>query len=106
MKSPIDIAITTRRLATGIGSTLSEYNTGAYWGTDIPLRKMSGSETVRVVGSTAGAAVVGDDWIADRFGGLGARQIKKLLAYTKKSTRAKVLRAGRRRRGYATRRRT
>lgn len=58
---------------------LLAFNTGTYEGTKIPIRKMTGREIVRVNGTTTGAEIISDQtWIIDRFGRLGARQIKRL----------------------------
>lgn len=58
---------------------LLAFNTGAYAGTKIPVRKMTGREIVTVAGTVGGAKVISEEtWIVDRFGELGARQIKRL----------------------------
>ena len=68
------------------GGGLLAFNTGAYEGTKIPVRKMTGREVVTVAGTTAGAKVLADEtWIADRFGELGARQIQALRELTKEA---------------------
>jgi hypothetical protein len=60
---------------------LGAFHAGAYEGTRIPVRKLTGREIVTVAGTTAGAKVLADEtWISDRFGELGARQIKQLRA--------------------------
>jgi hypothetical protein len=58
---------------------LSAFNAGAYEGTKIPVRKLTSREIITVAGTTAGAKVLAaETWISDRFGKLGARQIKRL----------------------------
>ncbi len=42
--------------------------------------KMQGSERVLVVGKPSRANIMAESWIVDRFGALGARQIKRLQA--------------------------
>jgi hypothetical protein len=60
---------------------LTAFNEGVYEGTKIPLRKMTGREMVSIVGTTSSAKVMTrETWISDRFGDLGARQIRRLLA--------------------------
>ena len=67
---------------------LSTFNEGAYAGTTIPIRKLTGREIVTVAGTTSGAKVLADEtWIADRFGNLGARQIDLLRELTKEKGR-------------------
>ena len=67
---------------------LPAFNTGVYEGTRTPIRKLTGREVITVAGTTAGAKVLSDEtWIADRFGELGARQIKKLRELTKEPER-------------------
>ena len=61
------------------GGGLDVFNIGVYEGTRIPIRKLTGREVVTVIGTTAGAKILANEtWIADRFGDLGAKQIKKL----------------------------
>ena len=82
----VNIVTDTATLAEAMypGGGLLAFNTGAYEGTKIPIRKMTGREVVTVAGTTGGAKVLSDEiWIADRFGALGARQIKKLRELTK-----------------------
>jgi len=70
-----------------IGGLLA-FNEGFYEGTGLPIRKMTGREIVTIAGTTAGAKVLTDEtWISDRFGSLGARQIKKLRELTKERDR-------------------
>jgi hypothetical protein len=70
------------------GGGLSAFNEGAYEGTTIPIRKLTGREIVTVAGTTGGAKVLADEtWIADRFGDLGARQIERLRELTKENAR-------------------
>ncbi len=81
MARSILIVTNTKTLADAMypGGGLEAFNTGAY-------RKLTGRETVTVVGTTAGARVISDEtetWIADRFGVLGARQISALNRLTK-----------------------
>ena len=65
---------------------LPSYNEGVYKGTKFPIRKLTGRETVKVIGTTTGAKVVSDEtWIIDRFGPVGARQIKRLREITEPS---------------------
>lgn len=83
MATRVEIVTDTSTLAKAMwpGSALYDFNAGTYEGTKIPLRKLTGAERVRVSGTTAGARVLADEtWIADRFGNLGARQVKRLLA--------------------------
>jgi hypothetical protein len=81
--SRIHVTTITRTLAEAMypDGGLHAFNTGVYEGTRIPLRKMSGRELVDVVGTRSRAQVISEEgtWIADRFGELGARQIKRLL---------------------------
>jgi hypothetical protein len=64
---------------------LHAFNTGVYAGTKIPIRKLTGREIVTVTGTTAGAKILADEtWIIDRFGEVGARQIKKLRGLVSK----------------------
>jgi hypothetical protein len=82
MKNTIELKVTTEALARAMfpEGGLDAFNTGVYPGTSIPLRKMTGQEIVTVRGTSAGATVVTQDtWIADRFGALGARQVKRLM---------------------------
>lgn len=73
-----DISTTTGHLAEKLGG-LHFWNSGSYPGTEIPLRKMTGEEPIRVVGKSTGARVVSEhSWIVDRFGGLGARHVPNL----------------------------
>lgn len=71
------------------GGGLAAFNEGAYEGTTIPRRKMTGREVVTVAGTVAGAKVVTDEtWIADRFGGeIGARQIRRLIQLAREAGR-------------------
>ena len=70
------------------GGGLTAYNEGVYEGTTIPIRKLTGREIVTVAGTTAGAKVVTDQtWITDRFGPVGARQIRRLRELTKEAGR-------------------
>ena len=72
------------------GGGLSAYNEGYYEGTKIPIRKLTGREIVTVAGTTAGAKILSEEsWIVDRFGPVGARQIKRLrdLASSKEHAR-------------------
>ena len=70
------------------GGGLTAYNEGVYKGTTIPIRKLTGREIVTVAGTTTGAKVVTDQtWITDRFGPVGARQIKRLYELTKAAGR-------------------
>jgi hypothetical protein len=67
------------------GGGLDAFNTGAYAGTRIPIRKLTGREIVTIAGTTSGAKVLSDEtWIVDRFGELGARQIKQLRQLVEK----------------------
>lgn len=82
----VNIVTNTATLAEAMytGGGLPAFNVGIYAGTQIPIRKLTGREVVTVAGTTAGAKVLSDEnWISDRFGALGARQIKKLRALTK-----------------------
>ena len=77
----VNIVTDTATLADAMypGEGLLAFNTGVYEGTKIPVRKMTGREIVTVAGTVGGAKVLSDEtWIVDRFGGLGARQIKRL----------------------------
>jgi hypothetical protein len=79
MASIVNITTDTSTLAEAMGGGLETFNTGIYRGTKIPIRKMTGREIVTIAGTTAGAKIIADEtWIADRFGKLGARQIKRL----------------------------
>jgi hypothetical protein len=70
----------TATIAAAMGLDLAAFNAGVYEGTKIRVRQLSGSERVLVTGTTAGAKIVTDEtWIADRFGCLGARQIRRLV---------------------------
>lgn len=70
------------------GGGLAAFNAGIYAGTTIPIRKLSGREIVTVAGTTASAKVLSDEtWIADRFGNLGARQIKRLRELVQETSR-------------------
>ena len=63
-----------------VGGDLQLFNSGCYEGTSIPLRKMTGTERVVIAGTTAEAKVLtSETWIADRFGPLGARQVRRLI---------------------------
>jgi hypothetical protein len=84
----VNIVTDTATLAEALypGSGLPTMNTGVYEGTRTPIRKLTGREVVTVAGTTAGAKVLSDEtWIIDRFGPLGARQIKKLRELTKEA---------------------
>lgn len=79
MASLVNITTDTATLAEAMGGGLATFNTGVYKGTKIQIRQLTGSEIVTVAGTTAGAKVLSDQtWIVDRFGKLGARQIKRL----------------------------
>jgi cyanophycinase-like exopeptidase len=85
----VNIVTDTTTLADAVypAGGLSAFNTGVYEGTRTPIRKLTGREVVTVAGTTAGAKVISDEtWIADRFGELGARQIKKLRELTTKES--------------------
>lgn len=82
----VNIVTNTATLAEALypGGGLPAFNTGVYEGTRTPIRKLTGREIVTVAGTTAGAKVLaGETWISDRFGALGARQIKNLRELTK-----------------------
>lgn len=84
----VNIVTDTAMLAEAMypGGGLSAFNAGVYEGTRVPIRKMTGREIVTVAGTTAGAKVLSDEtWISDRFGALGARQVKKLRELTKEA---------------------
>lgn len=67
---------------------LPAFNAGVYEGTRTPIRKLTGREIVTVAGTTAGAKVLSDEsWISDRFGNLGARQIKRLRELVQETSR-------------------
>jgi len=86
----VNLTVTTEMLARAMypEGGLSAYNQGVYPGTRIPLRKMTGKEVVSIQGTSSGAVVVSDEtWICDRFGPLGSRQIKRLLAIAANSPR-------------------
>ena len=81
----VNIVTDTTTLAEAMypGGGLAAFNVGIYKGFAhepiVPIRKLSGREVVTVAGTTAGAKVLSDEtWIVDRFGELGARQIKRL----------------------------
>ncbi len=81
----IDITTDTATLAQAMfqGCTIADFNAGVYVyeGTRIHVRQLTGTESVRITGTTSGAKVVsGETWVADRFGDLGARQVKRLIA--------------------------
>ncbi len=79
----IEIVTTTAVLARAMfeGWTIADWNAGCYQGTTIPLRKLTGHEIVTIRGRVTGAVVVTDEtWISDRFGSLGATQIRRLQA--------------------------
>lgn len=83
----VNIVTDTTTLAEAMfpGGGLATYNEGIYEGTTIPIRKLSGREIVTVAGTTSGAKVVTDQtWIKDRFGPVGARQIKRLRDLAKR----------------------
>jgi hypothetical protein len=89
-KSIVNIVTDAATLAEAMypGGGLSAFNEGAYEGTTIPIRKLTGREIVTVAGSSSGAKVLADEtWISDRFGNLGARQIARLRELTKESAR-------------------
>ena len=82
----VNIVTDTTTLADAMfpGGGLAAYNEGFYQGTTIPIRKLTGREIVTVAGTTTGAKVVTDQtWVTDRFGPVGARQIRRLRALTK-----------------------
>lgn len=80
MAKPVNLVTDTETLALAMGSDLTTFNTGVYEGTNIRIRQLTGSEQVTILGTTAGARVVSPEtWISDRFGAIGARQIKRLL---------------------------
>jgi hypothetical protein len=86
MASLVNITTDTSTLAKAMlpGGDLQAFNTGVYEGTKAPIRKMTGREIITVSGTTAGAKVLSDQtWISDRFGKLGARQIKRLRELVK-----------------------
>lgn len=79
----VDLITTTKDLAEIMDSGgLPVFNTGCYIGTKIKIRQLTGSEQVRVVGTTAGAAIEADSWVVDRFGHVGARAVRRLLDRT------------------------
>lgn len=89
MSTAFSLTVTTAQLAVAMSAiggedfaTIAAWNAGVYAGTLIPLRKLTGSEIVTVTGSASGARVTDTDggWISDRFGTLGARQVRALLA--------------------------
>jgi hypothetical protein len=85
----VNLVTDTATLATALypGGGLAAFNSGIYEGTTTPIRKLSGREIVTVAGTTAGAKVLSDEtWIADRFGDLGARQIKRLRELVSKGS--------------------
>jgi hypothetical protein len=89
-RSIVNIVTDTTTLAEAMypGGGLSAFNEGAYEGTTIPIRKLTGREVITVAGTTSGAKVLADEtWIADRFGNLGARQIERLRELTKENVR-------------------
>lgn len=68
------------------GGGITAFNMGVYEGTRTPIRKLTGREIVTVTGTTAGAKILADEtWIVDRFGDVGARQIKKLRELVSKN---------------------
>jgi cyanophycinase-like exopeptidase len=84
----VNIVTDTATLAEAMypGGGLSAFNEGVYAETRTPIRRMTGREVVTVAGTTAGAKVLSDEtWIIDRFGTLGARQIKKLRELAKEA---------------------
>lgn len=86
----VNIVTDTTTLADAMfpGGGLTAYNEGVYEGTTITIRKLTGREIVTVAGTTAGAEVVTDQtWITDRFGPVGARQIRRLRELTKENGR-------------------
>lgn len=86
MASSVCIPTDTATLAEAMGGGLAVWNAGGWIhkGAMIPGRKLTGRELVTVVGTTAGAKVMSDQtWIVDRFGALGARQIKRLVELTR-----------------------
>lgn len=86
MARKIEIRTTTATVAQALGSSVVAFNEGCYYGTKIRLRQMTGGEPVIVVGTTAGARVMSQDgveWIQDRLGDLGARQVKRLIELTR-----------------------
>lgn len=81
MPSLVNITTDTATLAEAMGGDLAVFNAGVYKGTSTPIRQLTGKEIVTVVGTTAGAKVLSDkSWIVDRFGALGARDVKRLRA--------------------------
>ena len=83
MRNSVHITTTTTILADAMypGGGLTAFNTGAYVGTKTPIRKMTGREIITISGTASGAKVLSEEtWISDRFGDLGARQIKRLRA--------------------------
>lgn len=81
MANQVNLVTTTATLAAAMGLDLAALNAGVYEGTSIRVRQLTGAERVEIRGTTAGAKVVSSEtWIADRFGNLGARQIKRLAA--------------------------
>ena len=83
----VNIVTDTATLAEALytGGGIAAFNVGVYAGTRTPIRKLTGREVVTVVGTTAGAKVLAaETWIADRFGGVGARQIQALRALATK----------------------
>ena len=90
--SLVNIVTDTATLAKAMypGGGLTAFNIGVHEGRGsagpitIPIRKLTGREIVTVAGTTAGAKVLADEtWITDRFGEVGARQIKRLRELTK-----------------------
>ena len=80
MSNPFSIRITTGELIPAVwGVPVGEFNAGYYIGTDIPIRPLTGKEVVVITGKSSGATIAGDDWVADRLGSLGARQVARLL---------------------------
>lgn len=80
MATQVNVVTDTATLARAMGSSLKVFNTGVHPGTSIRLRQLTGVERVVVQGTTAGAKIVSSEsWIEDRFGPLGARQVRRLL---------------------------
>lgn len=94
MSKSVEIAIDTRTLARAMSAiggedfaTIEAWNAGTYPGTKTKLRKMTGDEIVVVrISEGGGSAKILDTdggWIAERFGSLGARQVRALVALAK-----------------------
>ena len=92
----VNIVTDTTTLAEAMypGGGLTAFNIGVHEGRGsagpitIPIRKLTGREVVTVAGTSSGARVISDEtWISDRFGKLGARQIKHLRSLVSKEAR-------------------